>query len=169
MEFATEADLALLILRVGIGLTMAAHGYGKFFTGGRIAGTAGWFESMGMKPGRVHALLAAGGEVAAGLCLALGFLTSFAALGFVGLMTVAWRTVHSDNGFFIIKEGWEYVFVLALVAVVIAMLGPGGWSIDAAIGIDDDLDGWVGLVISAGGGLVAAGALLGLFYRPPSD
>jgi len=169
MEFATEANLALLILRVGIGVTMAAHGYGKFFTGGRIAGTAGWFDSMGMKPGRVHALLAAGGEVAAGLCLALGLLTSFAGLGFVGLMTVAWWTVHRDNGFFIIKEGWEYVFVLGLVAVVIAMLGPGEWSLDAALGIDETFDGYTGLVIAGVGGLAAAGGLLAAFYRPPAS
>ena len=168
MEFTTEINVALLILRVAIGLTMAAHGYGKFFTGGRIAGTAGWFDSMGMRPGRIHALLAAGGEVLAGLCLALGLLTSFAALGFVGLMAVAFWTVHRDSGFFIIKEGWEYVFVLGIVAVGIAMIGPGELSLDNAIGLADDLDGWVGLVISAGGGLAAAAGLLGAFYRPPA-
>jgi len=163
----TEIDLALLIVRVGIGLTMAAHGWAKFFTGGRIAGTAGWFDSMGMRPGRVHAVLAAGGEIAAGVCMALGLLTSFAALGFVGLMTVAWWTVHRDKGFFIIKEGWEYVFILALIAIVVAMIGPGDWSLDEALGIRDDLDGYVGLLISAVGGLAAAGALLGAFSRPP--
>lgn len=163
-----EYNLALLIIRVAIGLTMAAHGYGKFFTGGRIAGTAGWFDSMGMRPGRVHALLAASGEVAAGLCMALGLLTSFAALGFVGLMVVAYWTVHKANGFFIIKEGWEYVFILAIIAVVVAMLGPGEWSVDNGLGIADDLDGYVGLLISAGGGIAAAAGLLGAFYRPGS-
>lgn len=164
-----EYNLAMLIIRVVAGLTMAAHGYGKFFTGGRIAGTAGWFDSMGMRPGRVHALLAASGEVAAGLALALGLFTSFACLGFVGLMTVAAVTVHAKNGFFILKEGVEYVLMLAVVAVTIAMLGPGEWSIDNGLGIADDLDGYTGLLISAGGGLAAAGALLGAFYRPPKD
>lgn len=168
VEFTTEINLALLALRVAIGLTMAAHGYGKFFTGGRIAGTAGWFDSMGMRPGKVHAVLAASGEVVAGLFLALGLLTSFAALGFVGLMTVAWYTVHRDSGFFIIKEGWEYVFVLAAIAVAIAMIGPGQWSLDDAFGIADDLDGWPGLAISALGGMGAAGGLLAAFYRPPA-
>lgn len=162
-----EVNLALLIIRVGIGLTMAAHGYAKFFTGGKIAGTAGWFDSMGMRPGRVHALLAASGEIAAGLFMAAGLLTSFAALGFVGLMAVAYWTVHKPKGFFIIKEGWEYVFILALIAVGVAMLGPGDWSLDAALGIDGDLDGYVGLLISALGGVAAAAALLGVFYRPP--
>ncbi|MEZ5166082.1 MAG: DoxX family protein [Acidimicrobiales bacterium] len=49
-------SLGLLVLRVATGVTLAAHGYGKFFRGGRIAGTARWFDSMGMRPGKVHAL-----------------------------------------------------------------------------------------------------------------
>ena len=163
-----EYNLALLIIRVALGLTMAAHGYAKFFKGGRIDGTAGWFDSMGMRPGSVHARLAAGGEIAAGLCLAVGFLTTFAALGFVGLMTVAFWLVHRDKGFLILNEGWEYVFILAIAAVTVAMLGPLEWSIDNAIGWDDELDGYTGLIISAGGGVVAAAALMGAFYRPPS-
>jgi putative oxidoreductase len=162
-----EINLALLIIRVAIGVTMAAHGYNK--VKGGLAGTAGWFDSIGMKPGILHARAAAGGEILSGLFLALGLLTSFAALGFVGLMTVAAYTVHLKNGFFIIKEGWEYTFVLAVVAVTIAMLGPGEWSLDHAIGIDTDLDGYVGLVISAGGGVAAAAALLAVFFRPPAS
>lgn len=161
----TESDLALLILRVVIGLTMVAHGANKFKSG--LDGVASWFDGMGMRPGKVHARLAAGGEVLAGLFLAAGLLTSFAALGFVGLMTVAAVTVHVRNGFFILDEGWEYVFVLAVTAVTIATLGPGGWSLDRALGLDRDLDGYVGLAISAGGGLLTAGALLAVFYRPP--
>ena len=163
-----EYNLALLLIRVALGVTMASHGYAKFFKGERIAGTAGWFDSLGMRPGHVHANLAATGEIAAGLCLAVGFLTSFASLGFVGLMTVAYWLVHRDNGFMILAEGWEYVFILAVAAVSVAMLGPLEWSIDHAIGWDDELDGYTGLIISAGGGVAAAGALLGAFYRPPA-
>ena len=164
-----EYNLALLIFRVSLGLTMAAHGYNKFFKGGKIAGTAGWFDSMGMRPGRMHAVFAASGELVSGLLLAAGFLTSFAALGFVGLMSVAYYTVHSKNGFMILNEGWEYVFILAVSAVTVAMLGPLEWSIDHAIGWDDELDGYTGLIISAGGGIAAAVALLGIFYRPPAS
>lgn len=160
-----EINLALLMLRVAVGLTMAAHGVNKFKGG--LDGVASWFDGMGMRPGRLHARLAAGGEVLAGLALAFGLLTSFAALGFVGLMTVAAYTVHIRNGFFILDEGWEYVFVLAVVAISIAMLGPGEWSVDDALGIADDLDGYVGLAISAGGGLASAALLLAVFYRPP--
>jgi putative oxidoreductase len=164
-----EINLALLMIRVAIGVTMAIHGYKKFFTGGRLDGTGRWFDSMGMRPGKLHATLAAGGEMAAGICMAIGFFTTFAALGFVGLMTVAGWTAHRKNGFMIVKEGWEYVFVLAVIAVTVAMLGPGEWSVDDAMGIADDLDGYTGLLIAAGGGLAAAVGLMAAFYRPPAD
>ena len=161
----TEHDLALFLLRVALGLTLAAHGANKFKSG--LDGVGRWFDSMGMRPGALHARFAAGGEVSVGLFLAAGLLTSFAALGFVGLMTVAAVTVHLPKGFFILDEGWEYVFILGVTAVAIALLGPGRWSIDRAIGIDDNFDGWFGLAIAAGGGLAAAGGLLSVFYRPP--
>jgi len=161
-------DLALLILRVSFGLTMAAHGYAKVFQGGRLDGTAGWFDSIGMRPGKLHARLAAGTEILTGLGLAVGLLTTPSAAGFVALMVVAAWTVHRANGFFIVSSGWEYNFILAVGAIVIAMLGPGEWSLDRAIGIDDDLDGWVGFVIAAVGGVAAAIAQLGIFYRPPA-
>jgi len=163
-----EYNAAMLLLRVAFGLTMAAHGYAKVFKGGKLAGTAGWFGSIGMKPGVVHARLAAGTEILAGLGLAVGLLTTFSAMGFVGLMLVAGYVVHRSNGFFIVSEGWEYTFILAVAAVAIAMLGPGEWSLDNAIGIDNDLDGWLGLAIAAGGGLAAGIGQLALFYRPPA-
>jgi len=157
-------NFALLFVRVVVGVTLALHGVQKIRGG--IDGVARWFDGMGMRPGWLHARLAAFGEIAAGLFLAAGLLTSFAALGFVGLMTVAGWTDHRDRGFFIIGQGWEYVMVLAVVATTIAMLGPGAWSIDRSLGIDDDLDGFVGLAIAAGG-VVAAVTLMGVCYRPP--
>ena len=162
-----EMNLAMLILRVGIGLTFAAHGYGKIFQGGRIPGTAGWFDSMGMKPGKLHAWMAALTEIGAGLLLALGLFTPLAAAGMVGVMVVAAWTVHRHNGFMIVREGWEYTFVLAVVAACVATLGPMEWSVDNALGIDDDLDGYIGLAIGAGGGVLAGVMQLLVFYRPP--
>lgn len=162
-------NLAMLILRVGIGLTFAAHGYGKIFQGGRIPGTAGWFDSMGMKPGKLHAWMAALTEIGAGLLLALGLFTPLAAAGMIGVMVVAGWTVHRHNGFMIVREGWEYTFVLAVVAAAVAILGPMEWSIDSALGIDDNWDGYVGLAIGAGGGVLAGLTQLLLFYRPPKS
>lgn len=161
-------DAALSILRVTLGLTLAAHGYQKFFAGGRIPGTAGWFDSMGMKPGKVHALMAASTEIGAGILLALGLMTPFAAAAFVALMVVAGYTVHRENGFFIVRDGYEYNMILAVVAVCISMLGPGAYSLDRVLDIDDALDGWVGLTISAGLGLVSSIGLLAVFFRPPA-
>ncbi|MGE2815488.1 DoxX family protein [Mycobacterium heidelbergense] len=161
-------DVGLLILRLVLGLTLAAHGFNKFFGGGRIPGTARWFESIGMKPGRFHAAVAATTEVSAGLGLAAGLLTPIPAAGFVSLMLVAAWTVHRPNGFFIVKEGWEYNLVLAVSAVVVATLGAGRLSLDWLIFGKNWLDGWQGLVLSVALGLGGALGQLLIFYRPPA-
>jgi putative oxidoreductase len=164
---ADEVNFALLVLRVSFGLMMVAHGYNHFFRGGRIPGTGRWFESLGMKPGKFHATLASSTEVGAGLMFAAGLLTQFAAAGFVGLMTVAIATLHRKNGFFVLKEGWEYVSLIAITAICVSILGAGEWSIDHALDIDDNLRGWAGFWISTAIGLGSAALLLAVFYRPP--
>ena len=161
-------DVGLLILRLVLGLTLAAHGFNKFFGGGRIPGTARWFESIGMKPGKFHAAVAATTEVSAGLGLAAGLLTPIPAAGFVSLMLVAAWTVHRPNGFFIVKEGWEYNLVLAVSAVAVATLGAGRLSLDWLIFGKNWLDGWQGLVLSVVLGLAGAIGQLLIFYRPPA-
>jgi putative oxidoreductase len=161
-------DVGLLILRLVLGVTLAAHGYNKFFGGGRIPGTARWFESIGMKPGKFHATVAASTEMAAGLGLAVGLLTPIPAAGFVSLMLVAAWTVHRNNGFFIVKEGWEYNLVLAVSAVVVATLGAGRLSLDWVIFGKNWFDGWPGLLISVVLGLAGAIGQLVIFYRPPA-
>jgi putative oxidoreductase len=77
--------------------------------------------------------------------------------------------VHRANGFFIVKEGWEYNLVLAVVAVGIATTGPGQLSVDYLLfGADNPLDGWTGLLIAVGLGLAGGIGQLVLFYRPPA-
>ncbi len=166
--WAERVSLGVGLIRVLVGLTLAAHGYGKFFKGGKIPGTAGWFDSMGMRPGKVHAYLAASTEVGAGLLFALGLLTPLASAAMVALMVVAGWTVHRNNGFFIVGEGWEYTFILAVIAVGIATTGPGQYSLDYAFGLTDpDFDGINGLLIAAVGGVVAGVGQMAIFYRPP--
>ncbi len=161
-------DVGLLILRLVLGLTLAAHGYNKFFGGGRIPGTAGWFESIGMKYGTFQAVVAATTEISAGLGLAAGLLTPIPAAGFVALMLVAAWTVHRHNGFFIVKEGWEYNLILATAAVGVATLGPGRYSLDYQIfGPQLFHPGWYGLFGSLLLGIGGAVGQLALFYRPP--
>jgi putative oxidoreductase len=167
----SAADFSLLALRVVLGLTMAAHGYNKFFGGGRIPGTAGWFDSIGMKPGLFHARIAATTEITAGLGLAVGLLTPVPAAGFVALMLVAAWTVHRKNGFFIVKEGWEYNLILAVAAVAIAGTGAGRYSLDHLLFSSSDfyhfLHGWCGLVIALVLGLAGGIGQLVIFFRPP--
>lgn len=167
-SYDTFHDVGLLILRLVLGVTLAAHGYNKFFGGGRIPGTARWFESIGMKPGKFHATVAATTEMAAGLGLAAGLLTPIPAAGFVSLMLVAAWTVHRANGFFIVKEGWEYNLVLAVTAIVVATLGAGKYSLDYLVFGKNWMDGWQGLLISAVLGLAGAIGQLVIFYRPPT-
>src|SRR3546814_949105 len=69
-------NLALLVLRCGIGAVMLAHGINNIFGGGKIEGTGRWFESLGMKPGLLHAWLASVTEIVGGALLILGLLTT---------------------------------------------------------------------------------------------
>lgn len=162
------ANLGLLALRVAIGVTMVAHGYNHIWRGGKIAGTGGWFESLGMKPGKLHAWLASVTELGAGAMLIVGLLTPLAAGGCAGVMLVAWITNHRKNGFFIFRpgEGYEYVMNLFVASLALACIGAGEWSLDRAFGIDDDLGGWTGAVIGAVVGIGGALALLAVFWRP---
>ncbi|MBT2523095.1 DoxX family protein [Arthrobacter sp. ISL-28] len=165
----TSVDIALLVLRLSIGITMAIHGYAKLFLGGRIAGTSKWFTSLGMRPATFHAWLAAITEIAAGLALAAGLLTPFASAAFVALMLVAAWTVHRKKGFLITSGGWEYTFILAVAAISIAIMGPGHLSLDWLIFGAPHLEGLPGLFISIGVGGVAGAGLLTACYRPPKN
>ena len=164
-----SVDVGLLLLRIVAGLTLAAHGYQKFFSGGRIAGTAAWFDKMGMRPGRLHALAAATTEIGAGFLLALGLLTSLAGAAFVAVMLVAAYTVHRPNGFFSVRSGWEYNLILALIGATIGITGAGRYSLDHLLGLDWLFSGGGGTVISVVGGLLAGTGQLLTFYRPPTS
>lgn len=159
-------DLATGLLRVELGGVMLAHGWNHLRGPGGVDGTARWFGSMGLRPPRVHALASAVTELAAGAGLLLGLLTALQCGAVVGVMTVAFVTAHRTNGFFVFRpgQGWEYVAVLALTAVALAVLGPGRVSLDHLLGID--LAGGLGLALSAGLGLAGAGLLLLTSWRP---
>ncbi|HTO01837.1 MAG TPA: DoxX family protein, partial [Microthrixaceae bacterium] len=130
----SQFDLVLLMLRLVAGPTIFWHGYNKFFRGGKIAGTARWFDSMGMKPnGKLHAWAAAGTETGCGVLLTLGLLTPLAAAGVISVMLVAAITVHR-HAFLITKEGVEYVLVLGTLCFTIGTFGAGRWSLDNLFG-----------------------------------
>lgn len=160
----TDTDTAALILRVALGVTLVAHGWNHGWGGGGLKGTTAWFESIGLRPARLHAAVSAYIEVAAGVALLLGLLVPFAAAAGVGVMVVAFVTVHRKNGFFIFKDGFEYVAVIAFALAALAVLGAGDVSLDRAFDIELD-GGWVGLG-SAAAGVLGAGLLLAISWRP---
>ncbi|MFJ6574010.1 DoxX family protein [Streptomyces sp. NPDC091292] len=164
-----NTDMAGLLLRLVLGGTMIAHGWNHAFGGGRLPGTARWFESIGIRPGRLHALLATVTELGAGLLLVAGLLNAPAAGAVIGTMTVALVANHLRNGFFIFRpgEGCEYVLMIIVVSSALAALGPGRLSVDHLIGFG--LDGWTGCATAVAiGGVGAAGLLAACWRRPES-
>jgi putative oxidoreductase len=158
-------NAALLILRVALGVVLVAHGLKHFRN---RAKTIRWTAGIGFSSPEVQWFFMSFAEIGVGLSLALGLLTSLGAAGLIALMTVAFWTVHRNAGFWITArpdEGWEYVFVLSAAAWALALVGPGEWAVDRALGIADDLDGGVGALVAAGG-IAAAAAQLAVFFRP---
>jgi putative oxidoreductase len=167
-----EVDIAALVLRAVVGGTIISHGWNHAFGGGKLPGTARWFESIGIRPGRVHALFATLTELLAGVLLLAGLLNALAAAAVLGTMLVAFVANHMKNGFFIFRpgEGYEYVLMISLVACAMAALGAGRISLDRLLGLEKiagfALAGWTGLLVAlvAGGG--GAALLLATSWRP---
>lgn len=125
-------DIALLIVRLGTGLTFAAHGLQKAFGafgGSGISGFAGMLEGLGMHPPLVWAYAAAYAELLGGLFLMLGLIPRVSSLFLFIVMTVASFKVHAGRGFFLQQGGVEYVFILLCVLSVFMLLGSGKYSV----------------------------------------
>ena len=120
-------SLGLLVIRLVVGLSFAAHGLQKvgLFGGSGLAKFGQVLESTGVKPGYLMAILAAFGEIAGGLLFAAGVFVPFAAFLIVVTMIVAIVTVHGKNGFWLTKNGCEYNLVLIAIAIGVALTGPG--------------------------------------------
>ncbi|UJF31959.1 DoxX family protein [Paenibacillus hexagrammi] len=128
--------LGLLIIRLIIGLTFAAHGTQKlfgWFGGYGPKGTGGFFESIGIKPGVAMAVLAGLAELLGGLLFAVGLWTFIGAVLIVLTMIMAMVKVHGKNGFWSTSGGIEYNLVLLAVAVGVALIGAGEYSIDSLL------------------------------------
>ena len=159
-------DLGLLVTRLALGSMLCVHGWNKVFGPGGLSGTAQWFDGIGLRPGRLHALLASGTELGAGALVAIGLMSGLASMAVVGLMLVAACADHRGKGYFVFKGGWEYVALVALVAVGLAGTGPGGWSLDHALGLD--LAGAWWCVAAAVGGAIAAAPMVLVVARRPA-
>jgi putative oxidoreductase len=153
-------DIGLLLLRLTVGLTLAAHGTQKLFGwlgGPGLSGTAQSMEALGFHPGRRHALMAGLVETAAGVLLAVGLLTASSAL-VLSVMLVAAISVHVKHGFFLTGGGYEYTLILGVAGWTFAFTGPGSLSADAFLGctVSGGWWGFLGLVVALVG---AAGQL----------
>jgi putative oxidoreductase len=145
--------LGRLILRVVLGALFIGHGTQKlfgWFGGHGIEGTGGFFEDLGFKPGKHHAVAAGAAEAGGGALLALGFLTPAAAAAISGPMVTAIRHVHASKGPWISDGGYEYNAVILAALAAIVDDGPGPISLDHALGIEKSGFGWALAAVGAG-------------------
>lgn len=151
-------DLGLLVLRLVVGLTFAAHGAQKAFGSFDGIGWAGWqgiMERLGFRPTLLFAAVSMGAELGGGLFLAAGVLTPLAATIMVGQLVVIIAKSHWANGFWNRANGFEFPLALFGGTVAIGLIGPGAMSLDAVAGFAPSEAIRIGLfVVGVVGGLL---------------
>jgi putative oxidoreductase len=153
-------DTALFVLHALVGLLFVGHGLQKLagvFGGHGLEGTGAFFESLGLRPGRLHATAAGLAETVGGALLAVGLLIPLAAALLVAVMTTAVVLIHGKKGPWNQNGGFEYNLVLVAALLLLATAGGGDASIDNAIDLGATGLGWGVAAVAAGlvGGLAA--------------
>ncbi|HYW26635.1 MAG TPA: DoxX family protein [Terriglobales bacterium] len=152
----------LLILRLVLGLTVAAHGAQKlfgWFDGPGLTGFAATLEELGVRPGRIWAVVSAAVEFGGGILVAVGLLTPVAALFIVGDLLIAILTIHLTRGFWNHDGGYEFPLALIGGLVALSLVGPGSLSLDRVIRLSlPEPATWLAIVIVVLLGVVAAAA-----------
>jgi putative oxidoreductase len=126
-----------LILRLVVGGYFVGHGTQKlfgWFGGYGPDGTGQFFESLGLRPGKRHAVAAGAAEAGGGALIVLGAATPLAAAAVIATMITAINRVHLKNGPWVSDQGYEYNLVLIAAVLALAETGPGSPSIDEAVG-----------------------------------
>ena len=124
-----QSDLAALVLRVSLGVMYLAHGFIlKVLTFG-LAGTAGFFTSVGLPGWLAYVTVAA--ETAGGMLLVLGVQTRLVALALIPTLLGAIIWVHAPNGWVFSSTGggWEYPLFLIAASIVQVLLGDGAYAL----------------------------------------
>jgi putative oxidoreductase len=159
-----NTDLALLVLRVAVGVVISMHGFMKLGwvgKGGSPAGVAGWFDGqLGFKPGIFWAWVAIFAEALGGVLVALGLFGPFPAAAVTADLVVVTIVAHVPKGFWSGNGGWEFPVPLAAGAFAIALIGNGAYSLDRVLGLTYS-DGLVGVWWI----LMAVGVVLVLILR----
>jgi len=160
----------ILLVRLVVGLAFVGHGTQKlfgWFGGYGPKGTGGFFASKGYRPPVLMAVAAGLAEAGGGMLLALGFATPLAAVVLATVMINAIAAVTFKKAFML---GSELEIAYLTIAVSLAAIGPGRFSIDRAIGWDDNISGvWWG-VGALGAAVIASLLTLTLGRtRPVSD
>jgi putative oxidoreductase len=162
-------DTGLLIARMVFGLLMAAHGTQKlfgWFGGYGLAGTGGFFEQLGFRPGRFFAATAGATEVGAGLLVAFGLLGPLGPALIVSVMLVAMATVHWQHGIFAQNNGIEVPLLYSVAAVALALTGFGAFSVDATLGLTWSTEvAWIAIAL----GVIGAVANLAIRKAPAAQ
>ncbi|MFF0291524.1 DoxX family protein [Streptomyces sp. NPDC005262] len=129
----SASDWGLLLIRLTFGLLMAGHGAQKLFglfEGMGLTATGKGFEALGYHPGKIFALVGGLSEFLGGLGLAAGLFTPLAAAALIGVMINAMATVTGAHGLWETSGGVEYSVCIAVVALAVAMIGPGRLAVD---------------------------------------
>ena len=155
--------------RLVIGTIMAAHGAQKlfgWFGGHGIAGTGGFFEAAGFRPGRLLAVAAGLGETGSGVLVALGLFGPVGPAIMLSVMIVA-SSLHWRNGLFAMSNGIELPLLYATGALALGLTGYGLYSLDALLGIATF---WTTPLILTVLALAVAGGIVNLALRrvPPA-
>jgi len=121
------SDLGQLVLRLAVGLVFVLHGWPKLRD---FKNVSGWFESIGIRPGKFWTAVVIFTEFIGGIALAFGFLTQiFAALMVVNMLVAIIKVKLAKERKFV--GNFELDFMLAAAALALVFLGPGRWSLDA--------------------------------------